>query len=177
MSKLVSFLATVSLTASLPMMVGSTASNAAPLSAGGSHPVYKTQEVTHELYATKKAAKKHLKHETGSAQYFGEYGRAYSWLMTQPGSKEPIRWNPCQLITWSFTTGTSQDVNHAKKAFKRVSKYSGINFKQVTSGALIKIKYGKLPSSVVGTGQVEVGTELRGEDDFVAAIVRINFCF
>lgn len=80
-------------------------------------------------------------------------GKPYTFLMKQSdGSGEPVRWNPCEEITWSWKNGRKDDVKYMSTAFRRVSDATFMKFRKVSSGADIVVYYKKLPPGTLGIG-------------------------
>lgn len=79
----------------------------------------------------------------------------YAFMMRMPDSKDPIRWNPCETITWRWSSGNAKQRSLMAGAFRQLSKATGITFRQIRSGTpAIDVRYRPLPGSTVGFAQV-----------------------
>ncbi len=83
------------------------------------------------------------------------YPPGYTFLQEQPGAPgSPVRWNPCETITWSFPDGIKRHVRLQRKVFREVSKINGMTFRRTnTDAANISIVYADdLGPGVAGRG-------------------------
>lgn len=138
---LVALVAAVPLTATgsgaLQQPVGTSADVTAPSTGTGGNATWDVRETSAALVRT----------GTVTASAAGDY----AFLMPQPTNKSvPVRWNPCQVITWSWPGGKPADVTLVQEAMTQLSKKSGLKLQQVASGGKVAVSYGNLPLDKFG---------------------------
>ncbi len=79
---------------------------------------------------------------------------AYSFLMMSPDRPaEPIRWNPCRVITWQWQGADARGNALMARAIDHVASATGIRFlHQRTGSAAIQVHFARLAPPAIGYG-------------------------
>ena len=79
---------------------------------------------------------------------------AYKFLMMAPDRPtQPMRWNPCQVITWEWLGADTRGTALMTEVIKRMSIVTGIRFaRQRIGSAEIQVKFASLPAPAIGLG-------------------------
>ncbi len=112
-----------------------------------------TAQVASSLPANAQISKQNsevLVHEHDGVDHDGprlrKQRRKYDFMATQQGDGKPVRWNPCETISWSFAEGRKRHKKYAARAFRQVSRINGLEFQRVRTAADIEIGYeGRIP--------------------------------
>ena len=81
-------------------------------------------------------------------------GPAYSFLMMSPDRPaEPIRWNPCRVITWGWQGADARGNALMARAVDQVASATGIRFvHQPTGTPAIQVHFAQLTAPAIGYG-------------------------
>lgn len=78
-----------------------------------------------------------------------KHSKKWAWLLRDEDGG-PVRWNPCQTITWSWPGARSSDKALMRKAVSELSRATRIPFAYVRSRPEIRVAYSR---AVSGYGQ------------------------
>lgn len=77
-------------------------------------------------------------------------GQAADHRFLLGGAERPVRWNPCQPITWAFATDSLGEEGRVEQAFAVAGRASGIAFTRLPEGSAAQVRV-TLQSSADGS--------------------------
>ena len=57
----------------------------------------------------------------------------------------PVRWNPCQTITWQWNKAKTRDLKVMRKAVKKLAASTGMTFVRSSAAPVVTVRYSSRP--------------------------------